>query len=271
MFLQFQTLSRRARIACAVLLAGALLATPAQARAQAVPPPTADDAVMPFSTLFITTGKLLVDVNRLNPHFTRLDLVPSGKSSGFDALSNDGLVVGAGGYFPIGRVLLGGEFHYSDVGIETSSAGRTNQITTNYGMVTVGYAVWTTWRWSVFPYLGAGMGKLTLSLKSRDGGPTVANTTSPAFDDIVLSPGTESRLIGTYYVMQPGLGVDYLALRSNESHVGVTLGLRIATSISPNRTTWTYRGADVFGAPDVGPVGATARLIFGIGGFKMSR
>jgi opacity protein-like surface antigen len=168
-------------------------------------------------------------------------------------------------------VLLGGEFHYSDVGIETSPSGKTNQITTNYGMATVGYAVWTSWHWTVFPYVGAGVGKLTLSLKNREGGPTVSNTTNPSFDDIVFSPGAESRLVGSYFLLQPGLGVDYLALSSSQSHVGVTLGIRVGTSISPNRTTWTYRGSEVFGAPDVGPVGTTARLIVGIGGFKMSR
>jgi opacity protein-like surface antigen len=272
--LPYPTLSRHpraARAARAVLLAGAALFALSPARAQTSAPPTADDAVMPFSALWITTGKLLVDVNRLNARFTRTDLAATGKFTGFDALSNDGFVVGAGAYAPIGRVLLGGEFHYSDVGIETSTSGKTNQITTSYGIATVGYAVWTSWHWTVFPYVGAGMGKVTLSLKSRDGGPTVSSTTSPTFDEIVLSPGTESRIDGTYYLLQPGIGVDYLALKSSESHVGITLGLRMGTSISPNRTTWTYGGRDVFGAPDVGPVGTTARIIIGIGGFQMSR
>lgn len=269
--LPFPTLRRHARAARVALLAGAVLVAPSPATAQVSAQPSADDAVMPFSALWVTTGKLLVDVNRLNPHFSRLDLVPTGKFTGFDALSNDGFVIGVGGYAPIGRVLLGGEFHYSDVGIETSSAGKTNQITTTYGIATIGYAAWTSWHWTVFPYLGVGLGKVTLSLKSRDGGPTVSNPSNPNFDDIVFNPGAESRLIGSYFLLQPGIGVDYLALSSSQSHVGVTIGIRLGTSISPNRTTWTYGGNDVFGAPDVGPVGTTARIIFGIGGFKMSK
>ena len=268
MTLQFQRSSRHVR---AALMAIAALVAATPVRAQVVGVPSADDEVLPFTNFWLTTGRLAFDVNRLNPRFARPDLASTGRSTGFDALSGDGLIIGGGGYVPIGRLLLGGEFHYSDMGTESSPTGKTNQLTTNYGMATVGYALWTSWHWTVFPYLGAGVGKVTLTLKSRDGGPVVPSSASPTFDDIVLSPGAESRMVGTYYVVQPGLGVDYLALNSSNSHVGVTFGLRVGTSISPHRTTWTYRGNDVFGAPDASPVGATARIIFGIGGFKMSR
>ncbi len=258
------------RLASAALLASLTFIAPSPALAQA-PLPTPDDFVTPFSAVWITTGKLLVDVRKLNDRFSRPDLATGAVRPGFDALSNDGFIIGGGAYTPIGRVMLGGEFHYSDIGLESSPAGKTNQLTTNYFMATVGYAVWTNWKVSITPYFGVGIGKMTLTLKNRDGGPTIPATASPTFDDVVFSPGQQSRLIGSYYLMQPGIAVDYLVLRDTNSRVGVTLGLRLGTSITPNRTTWQYRGRDVFGAPDAGPVGPSMRLIFGIGGFKMSR
>ena len=57
----------------------------------------------------------------------------------------------------------------------------------------------------------------------------------------------------------------------DSSRVGVVLGVRFATAISPNRTTWTHNGRTVFGGPDVGPVGGMLRLSVGIGGFKMAK
>jgi hypothetical protein len=59
-------------------------------------------------------------------------------------------------------------------------------------------------------------------------------------------------------------------LRSDASHIGVTFGIRIGTTISPHRTSWSYEGRNVVGAPDAGPVGSFLRLTLGIGGFKLA-
>jgi hypothetical protein len=84
-----------------------------------------------------------------------------------------------------------------------------------------------------------------------------------------MNPGSKSVLKGSYVMVQPGLGFDYLALRNDSDHFGVTLGFRVSTSLSPNRTTWTYHGQEVFGGPDCGPVGGTFRVLVGLGGFRL--
>ena len=238
-----------------------LLALPAPTRAQG-----AGDFVTPFSNVFISVGTLLMDVSKLNQRFQRPDLAPV--KTGFDAISNDAYAVGVGGYTTYGRILLGGDAQYADLGEESSSAGKTNRLETAYVMGTVGFAAYTTWRFSLYPMLGVGFGSATLTLRNRTGGPTVSSVTQPSFDDIILSPGADSKIKGSYVLLVPGIGFDYLMLNSEDSHIGVTLGIRIESAITPNRTTWTYKGRSVFGAPDAGPSGGMVRLQLGIGGFR---
>jgi hypothetical protein len=261
--------SRARRAAGIATFAAAALAAAAPARAQG----DAGGFVTPFTTVFISTGKLLMDVSKLNPRFERPDLlvlVPP-QRTGFDAISNDGYSIGIGGYTPAGRVLLGGEWHYSDIGEESSTFGETNRLETNYAMATVGFAVWTGWRWTLYPFLGVGAGRVTLTLRDRFGVPLAPLTQDPSFDEIILSNAPESKINGSYLMLQPGLGFDYLALRDDKNHVGLVLGLRFSTAITPNRTTWTYQGRSVYGAPDVAPAGAMLRLVFGVGGFRMAK
>jgi hypothetical protein len=92
---------------------------------------------------------------------------------------------------------------------------------------------------------------------------------NPLFNDILNSPGSQSIMDGTYTIIQPAIGIDYLLLRTTTSTTGVTLGLRVGSSISPHRTTWRYQGNDVAGAPDAGPVGSFVRVVIGVGGFKL--
>jgi len=229
------------------------------------------ESLAPFSTFYVTTGTLLMDVSRLNPHFERVDLAVN-KRPGFYTLSNDGYSVGLGGYGPVmGRLVLGGEFHSADMGQETSPAGKTNQLTTTYWMGTLGYAALTFWKVNIVPFVGIGTGSATVTLRSRDGGPTVSDAFSPTFDEVIESPGSMSTMKGSYVMVQPGLAIDVLMLRSEKSHIGLTLGLRFASAITPNRTTWQYKGQDVFGGPDLGPSGGTMRVIAGIGGFRLGR
>ena len=229
-----------------------------------------DESVPPFSAFYLTTGTLLMDVSKLNPHFERLDLAAN-KRPGFYTLSNDGYSVGFGGYGAVwNRILAGGEYHTADMGQESSPSGKTNQLTTSYWMGTVGFAAWTLWKLNVVPFAGIGMGTATLTLKSRDGGPTVSDAFAPTFDEVIESPGRTSTMKGTYVMVQPGLAVDLLMLKSDASRVGLTLGIRFASAITPNRTMWKYKGQEVFGGPDLGPSGGTVRIVAGIGGFRLA-
>jgi hypothetical protein len=224
--------------------------------------PSANPPIAPFTNVFISLGNAFSNVNALNVRFD---------SARYDAIAGHGFSIGGGGYVPFGRALFGAEYHDADFGYESTGTGRTNKMHGSYWMGTVGYAFYTTWKFNVIGFLGAGMGTTKLTVSDRNGGTTVGTSVDPLFDDILASPGFSSTLTGSYSVFQPGIGLDYLMLRSEKSHVGVTFGLRFGTTISPHRTSWSYEGRNVVGAPDAGPVGSFLRLSLGIGGFKLAQ
>lgn len=228
-----------------------------------------DEAIPPFTTFYLSTGTLLMDVSKLNPRFERLDLDEKDRP-GFFTISNDGYSVGFGGYGPImQRLVLGGEWHMADLGQEASPSGKTNQLATTYWMGTLGYAGVTTWRLNVVPFLGLGAGSASLTLKVRGGGPSVPDGQDPTFDEVIMSPGSESVMKGKYVMVQPGIAADILLLRQESDRIGISLGIRLSSMITPNRTTWTYNGREVFGGPDLGPSGGVMRVALGVGGFRL--
>lgn len=246
------------RFATTATLAGVLLTL---CSTRGVAQDTGGSQPAPFSNVFISLGNAFTNVDALNVRFD---------SARYDAIAGHGFSIGAGGYVPYGRALFGAEFHDADFGYESTGTGRTNKMNSQYWMATVGYALFTTWRFNVLGFLGVGLGTTKITVSDRNGGPTASTTVDPLFDDILSNPGFQSVLTGSYSVFQPGIGVDYLMLRTAQSHAGVTFGLRLGTTISPHRTTWSYEGHDVVGAPDAGPVGTFLRLSVGIGGFKLA-
>lgn len=228
-------------------------------RAGAQDPPT-EPPVAPFTNVFVAIGTAYTNIGNLNQRFD---------TTRFDALSGHGFSIGGGGYIPWGRALFGGEYHSTDFGFEDNAAGRTNKMSGAYWMATAGLALYTSWQFNIVGVLGVGQGSLKLVVSDRNGGATVGNAGNPFFDDILSNPGSSSTINGSYTIVQPAIGVDYLMLRSDQSHVGVTFGIRIGTSISPHLTDWTYQGRSVVNGPDAGPVGTFFRLTIGIGGFKL--
>lgn len=244
---------------CHRIAASAALVALAVGSARAQDAPT-DAPVAPFTNVFLALGNTFTNVDALNARFS---------ANSYDAIAGHGFSIGGGGYVPYGRALFGAEYHSADFGFESTDVGRTNRMSSHYWLAAAGYAFFTSWHFNIYGLLGAGIGTTKITVSDPSGGPAYSST-SPLFDDILANPGSSSVLTGTYTIFQPSLGVDYLMLRTAQSHMGVTFGMRIGTSISPHRTSWTYQGRDVVGAPDAGPVGGFLRLSVGIGGFKLT-
>ena len=255
-----RTTLRAGRRAAALVLSALVGMTSSVARAQATL--AGDPPIAPFSNFYLATGKVLFDVGKINAHFTQ--------ANGFYEISNDAYSVGGGFSVPFGKLMIGAQYHYFDIGIETSPQGKTDQITSKFAIIDIGYNFVNSWHWNLYGSFGVGVGTATLILRNRSGGATVSETVDPTFDEILASPGLKSEVIGTYFILAPSLGADYLVLANTDSHIGLTLGFRVTSAITPNRTTWKYKGRDVFGAPDGGPAGAQIRLQFGVGGFRLA-
>ncbi|MBM4194693.1 MAG: hypothetical protein FJ202_09995 [Gemmatimonadetes bacterium] len=168
------------------------------------------------------------------------------------------------------RLVLGGEFHAADIGSESSPSGKTNELRTSFFMATAGYVALAAWKVNVIPYVGIGPGSATLTLKSRGGGASLPTTQDPTFDEVIAAPGALSKMTGSYVIVQPGLAVDVFLPRDKTSSLALTLGIRFSSPLSPNRTKWKYEGREVFGGPDLGPVGGNVRVVMGIGGFRLA-
>lgn len=252
-------------VTCALIALSAAALSARTAAAQRRESPTA------FSNVYLQTGTLLIAVNRLNPHLERADLEPKNRP-GYFTTSGDGYAIGLGGYGIVRqRLALGAEFVSADMGAESSPAGKMTGLTTSYWLGTVGYSMFTTWRVNFIPFLGIGAGTATLTLRDRAGGPGISASQNPGFDDVIMEPGASSAMKGRYVLVQPGLAFDYIVLPTTTSTMGITFGVRLASAISPNRTTWTYRGQSVFGGPDLGPAGGVVRVTLGFGGFRLGK
>jgi hypothetical protein len=248
-----------------------LVAFGAAPRIAAAQASATDQSVAPFSSFYITAGTILMNVSDLNFHFERPDIDSASKRPGFPTIANHGYTMGAGFYFPVlGKYMLGAEANFGDMGYETSPNAKSVKMTTRYWMATMGYAVLTTWNFTLAPFVGIGTGSATVTLTQRGGGTAVSPSQAPTFDEVIAQPGSRSELVASYVIVQPGFALDFLNIPSTDGHVGVTMGLRVSSSISPHRATWTYQGHSVFGGPDLGPVGGSIRLVGGIGGFRLA-
>lgn len=208
----------------------------------------------PFGVFALSTGLATMSVDALNAR-----MVPAQYAS----ISNDAVSYGASGYFSYGRALLGAQLHRSAYGEEGLNNGRTDDMSAMQGTLDVGYAVVSSRTLSVFPQLGVGMGRVSVTLRERNGAPP--GWVEPSFDEIAASPGAESVLDAKVLLYSIGVGADYLVTPRGASK-GVVLGVRAGVQTSPNRALWTHGGESVSAGPDVGPGGRFVRVTVGLGG-----
>ena len=231
-------------------VAALLLAAPSRGGAQGV----GIGAGRAYHAFVVATGMSTMSVDALNARMA---------TSQFAPLSNDAVSLGAAAHVAIGRALLGAEVGRSAFGEEGLANGRTDELSAVQGLATVGYAVVATEHLMLFPQLGAGVGRVTVSLRDRSG--TSTTQAQPTFDEVAEAPGAESRLAGRHLLYSVGAGADYLVTRPGAS-LGVVLGLRGGLLLSPNRTTWTRDGAPVVAGPDAAAGGPFLRVVVGVGG-----
>ena len=238
----------------AVLAASAASPLTAQgARGEGVGP----GGTFPFVSAFFATGGSLSSTGDLN---TRLD------TAGYFAVSNDAISYGGGVRGRWGRMIFGGEFAATDFGEEGDPAkGKTSALRSRFYLSQVGYSLFAGRHLNIYPMLGIGAGAMSLTLSDRNGGGKPPAGVDPTFTDVVLHPDYSSLLTANYLMFEPGIGADWLVLRSVGDRLGLTMGARLGKSMTPNRAAWKLDGTKVVGGPDVGPAGFFARLTFGVG------
>lgn len=209
---------------------------------------------LPFHTIALTTGASTTSVDPLNAILTNAHLA---------GLSNEGISYGATGYFSIDRTMIGFDAGETTFGEEGLNSGRTDAMYSVQVLLTASYAVVSTGRIAVFPTLGAGFGRVNVTLRDRSGG---VGGAQPNFADVASTPGFESSLSGDHLLLSFGAGSDYLILRDRRDDFGIVFGVRAGYMFAPNRTSWTRASQRVDGGPDVSASGPFLRFVIGIGG-----
>jgi hypothetical protein len=220
---------------------------------------------MPFSTAdgssnkgegagYFMIGSNWLDMDELN---SRL------RDNGYTEFSDSYLSLGGGGHGIVrGRYLIGGEGHGMLGRTEQSTIGVVDygtKFSAGYGFFDVGVVAIKSGGFNVYPLLGLGGGGVSLNITQTEIG---------SFDDILENPDRSSRLTTWGFLINLGLGIDYLAvLGDNEQgEGGIVIGMRTGYIFSPFDGDWNFEGETLPGGPDLGLTGAYLRLTIGGGG-----
>ena len=128
-----------------------------------------------------------------------------------------------------------------------------------YGVLNFGYLLHYKKGLMVYPYIGAGVGKLTLRIRENN---------IHSFEDITgYQKGSEART--TDFLINAGFALDFF-YRYNEHKKGqnnLVVGLRAGCIFSPYRRHWRVNHAEVPDGPNSGIYGPYIRFVIGLGGW----
>jgi hypothetical protein len=184
------------------------------------------------------------------------------KTAGYPTFSDKFVTLGGGGHSFIRRFLLGGEGHAmvgEDQSVTLNETEYKVSFNGGYGFFDIGYAVISTPRFHVYPFLGIGGGGYTLRITKND---------KPTFDSVMVNPGNNSNLSIGGLMLQFGIGVDYfLPMSEREDGVGgPMIGLRAGFLLTPIKGDWFLEDIEILGGPHLGIKGPYVRLMLGGGG-----
>ncbi len=199
---------------------------------------------------YFMTGGNKLDIKSLN---SRL------KNNGHSNISDEFISIGGGGHVIINKVIIGGEGHWL-IGKEETGGGYNNSINSGYGLLNLGYLIYSTPKLRVYPLIGLGGGGSRLKIAEKE--------TSRSFDDVLDNPKRRTELFTGSFLLNLAIGTDYLLkLTENEmGEGGLVFGIRAGYTFSPLKGDWYQGSTELSGAPEMGITGPYLRLMIGFGG-----
>lgn len=196
-------------------------------------------------------GGSIIDINSLN---SRLE------NKGYSKLSNNFISFGGGGHGIINKVIIGGEGH-GLIGKETTSGNYKTSLNCGYGFFNLGYIIYSTRNFNIYPLLGLGGGGMSLKIVERG---------TPSFDEVLDNPKRSTELSTGGLLIHLSVGTDYLLKKvcgCGEGEGGLVFGLRVGYILAPFKGDWEMDGLDISEGPEIGITGPYIRLMIGFGGF----
>lgn len=180
-------------------------------------------------------------------------------ASGYPSFGRTAAAASLGGYWALPNgVLLGGEWHGLDVGVQVRD-GREVGLGGGYGTIGIGYAVRLSPRVRLYPRLGLGGGALGLWVES-------AAETTVGFDEALVRPSPSQErarvLSRGSTVADLGGGVELLPRSRGR---GPLIGVRFGYLVTPFVSGWRRDDVPVSGGPDATLAGPYVRVVVGVG------
>lgn len=196
-----------------------------------------------------------LDIDGVN---TRLE------AAGMSTFSNNFLSLGGGGHSINGNLILGGEGHGMGVG-EISEGDYTSSLSVGYGFFDIGYAVYSTDAFYVYPLIGIGGGGMSVRIVERG--------TSPSFNDVLENPKRGVEISTGGFLLNLSLGTDYVFAmeKGKNGRGGFSIGLRIGYVFTPIKGDWSMDETKLSGSPETAITGPYVRLLLGGGGFGVEK
>lgn len=206
---------------------------------------------------YFMLGGNIVDIDALNTSL---------QSQGYPEFSDEFLSLGGGGHFIINRFIIGGEGHgfiERDERATLDDGNFETSLTAGYGFFDLGYRLFSTGGFTLYPMVGIGGGAMNLK---------ITESAAPSFDDVLTNPQRGTDLIIGGLLLQASLGADWtLNLRGHDvkgKRGGLLIGLRAGYIFAPIEGDWRFHETEISGGPDFGLTGPYIRLLIGGGGIR---
>jgi hypothetical protein len=203
----------------------------------------------------VNAAYLMAGINYLSVSYLNAFL----ESKGLPAVGGYYFSLGLGGHVIHNKWVAGLELAHT---LEKEGSGAMNFKTSaiaKYGVLNFGYLLHNKKGLMFYPYVGVGVGKLTLRVRENN---------IDSFDDITgYQKGSEART--TNFLVNTGFALDFF-YKYNANKKGqnnLVLGIRAGCIFSPYRKHWRVNHAEVPDGPDSGIYGPYIRLVIGMGGW----
>jgi len=172
--------------------------------------------------------------------------------------------MGGAGYGIFNSLIIGGEGSAILTGTETT--GHTKMgLGGGYGMFDLGYILYWTKSFRLYPILGLGFGSMMINAENK--------STMPSFDELLDDPNRNLEMTVESFIINLSVNVDILKImeENQDGSGGIIFGLRLGYLFSPYSSDWKMLETDVPGGPELNFTGPYLRLCIGGGGGSSSK
>lgn len=193
------------------------------------------------------------------PGFGMQDLGALNTYAGTSDFEGNGVTLGGAGTLMIRSFMLGGEGG-SHLARKATVGNLDMTLESGWGKFTLGYVVYGRKGLLIYPKVGIGGSKETLTLHKTDA--------ATAVDSVFGGGFTGTTLQKNGLLMSFGAGLDWMPGFDETAGSGIVLGLDFGYNLGLSEKDWEAYGATLSGGPSVSPTGIYVNLHIGFAGWN---